>query len=50
MYTYYVRFGTYFSEAKEMDKVQKHRAFIINTVYAVIVIGLFYLCIKYALD
>lgn len=32
-----------------MDKVQKRRAFIINTVYAVIVIGLFYLCIKYAL-
>lgn len=32
-----------------MDKVQKHRAFIINTVYVAILIGLFYLCIKYAL-
>lgn len=32
-----------------MDKIEKRRAFIINTVYAVILIGLFYLCLKYAL-
>ncbi len=32
-----------------MDKIEKRRAFIINTVYVVILIGLFYLAIKYAL-
>lgn len=32
-----------------MEKVEKRRAFIINTVYAAILIGLFYLGIKYAL-
>lgn len=32
-----------------MEKVEKRRAFIINTVYTVIVLGLFYLGIKFAL-
>lgn len=32
-----------------MNKVEKRRAFIINTAYAVILLGIFYLCIKYAL-
>lgn len=32
-----------------MDKVEKRRAFIINTIYTVILLGIFYLCIKYAL-
>lgn len=32
-----------------MDKLEKRRAFIINTIYTVILLGIFYLCIKYAL-
>lgn len=32
-----------------MDKIEKRRSFIINTVFVVIIIGLFYLAIKYAL-
>ena len=32
-----------------MDKIEKRRAFIINTVFVVIIVGLFYLAIKYAL-
>ena len=32
-----------------MDKIEKRRSFIINTVYIAIIIGLFYLAIKYAL-
>ena len=32
-----------------MDKIEKRRSFIINTVFVVIIVGLFYLAIKYAL-
>lgn len=32
-----------------MDKVEKRRAFLINTAYAVLLVGLFYLAVKYAL-
>ena len=32
-----------------MDKIEKRRAFVINTAYAVVLIGLFYLAVKYAL-
>ena len=32
-----------------MDKIEKRRSFIINTVFVVIIVGLFYLTIKYAL-
>ena len=32
-----------------MDKLERRRAFIINTIYTVILLGIFYLCIKYAL-
>lgn len=32
-----------------MDKVEKRRAFLINTAYVVVLIGLFYLAVKYAL-
>lgn len=32
-----------------MDKIEKRRSFIINTVYIAIIIGIFYLAIKYAL-
>ena len=32
-----------------MDKIEKRRAFLINTAYAVVLIGLFYLAVKYAL-
>lgn len=32
-----------------MDKVEKRRAFLINTAYAVLLVGLFYLVVKYAL-
>lgn len=32
-----------------MDKTEKRRAFLINTAYAVVLIGLFYLAVKYAL-
>lgn len=33
----------------EQDKLEHRRSFIINTVYAAIWIGIFYLCMKYAL-
>ena len=32
-----------------MDKIEKRRSFIINTVFVVIIVGLLYLAIKYAL-
>ena len=32
-----------------MDKIEKRRSFIINTVFVVVIVGLFYLAIKYAL-
>lgn len=32
-----------------MDKVEKRRAFLINTAYAAMLVGLFYLVVKYAL-
>lgn len=32
-----------------MDKIEKRRAFLINTAYVVVLIGLFYLAVKYAL-
>ena len=32
-----------------MDKIEKRRSFIINIVFVVIIVGLFYLAIKYAL-
>lgn len=32
-----------------MDKVEKRRAFLINTAYAAMLVGLFYLAVKYAL-
>lgn len=32
-----------------MEKIEKRRAFLINTAYAVVLIGLFYLAVKYAL-
>ncbi len=32
-----------------MDRIEKRRAFLINTAYMVVLIGLFYLAVKYAL-